>query len=126
MRLSFSKQSLFIMSSTSDLNIDASKFALSNVAEDTKKLHVLLAKVTEAGPHWYEVGAARYRDMREIGETPFPIPVYLPEAKDASVPSREKGREIPIRVYTPDNGDPSRGILLHFHGGGFVIGTHKQ
>jgi acetyl esterase/lipase len=110
----------------SDIVLDASKFAPSAVDEGTKKLNGLLEHVTAAGPHWYEVGVAKYREMRETGETPLPVPVYLAEAKDATIPSREKGRDIPLRVYMPDNGEPSKGIFLHFHGGGFIMGSHKQ
>jgi hypothetical protein len=36
-------------------------------------------------------------------QTPLPKPVYLPEALDGTVPSRDAGREIPIRIYKPDN-----------------------
>lgn len=114
------------MPPTSDIVIDASKFAPSSVTEDTKKLNGLLEKVAGTGPRWYEAGIVKYREMREVGETPLPIPTYLPEAKDASIPSREKGRNIPLRVYSPDNGKPSKGIFLHFHGGGFIMGTHQQ
>lgn len=32
---------------------------------------------------------------------------------------------IPIRIYKPDNGQASKGVFLHFHGGGFVLGTQK-
>ncbi|KAJ2969348.1 hypothetical protein NUW58_g10011 [Xylaria curta] len=34
------------------------------------------------------------------------------------------GRAIPVRVYKPNNGQPSKGILLHAHGGGYVLGSH--
>ena len=111
---------------TSDLTLDASKFHPSSVGEDTKKINAFLENVTAKGPRWHEVGVAKYRQMRETGETPLPVPVYLPEARDGTVPSREVGRSIPLRVYQPDNGQPSKGIFLHFHGGGFVLGTHKQ
>jgi acetyl esterase len=37
--------------------------------------------------------------------------------------------EIPVRVYTPKEGDPPYPVVVFFHGGGFVIGdldTHDQ
>jgi acetyl esterase/lipase len=111
---------------TSDLSLDTSKFHPGSVSEETKKINAFLENITTKGPRWHEVGIAKYRQMRETGETPLPVPVYLPEARDATVPSREAGRAIPLRVYQPDNGQPSKGVFLHFHGGGFVLATHKQ
>ncbi|KAK2879990.1 hypothetical protein FQN49_000683 [Arthroderma sp. PD_2] len=110
----------------SDFTIDATKFHPNNVSEETKKMNAFLETVTENGPKWHEVGVETYREMRETGETPLPVPVYLPDAQDATLPSREAGREIPLRVIRPDNGLPSKGVFLHFHGGGFILGTHKH
>jgi acetyl esterase/lipase len=111
---------------TSDLILDATKFHPGSVRDETKKINTFLEDITANGPRWHEVGVAKYRQMRETGETPLPVPVYLPAAQDATVPSRQAGRNIPVRVYAPENGQPSKGILLHFHGGGFVLATHKQ
>ncbi|KAF9889232.1 hypothetical protein FE257_007545 [Aspergillus nanangensis] len=114
------------MAITSDLSLDASRFHPDNIDEATKKINTFITEITTNGPKWYNVGVVRYREMRETGETPLPVPVYLPGAIDAAIPSREQGRMIPIRVYKPDNGQPSKGIYLYFHGGGFVLGTHKH
>ncbi|KAI5460571.1 alpha/beta hydrolase fold-3 domain-containing protein [Mariannaea sp. PMI_226] len=114
------------MTITSDITLDASRFIQENITEDTKKTNSIIETVSSKGPRWHEVGAAKYRAMRETGETPLPVPVYLPGAKDATVPSRDPGRIIPVRVYTPDNGLPSKGIFLHIHGGGFVLSTHQH
>ncbi|KAK4867691.1 hypothetical protein LT330_001201 [Penicillium expansum] len=111
---------------TSDITLDISKFNPENVTEPTKKAAALLETITTSGPRWWEVGIEKYCEMRELGQTSLPKPVYLPEALDSTIPSRDAGREIPIRVYKPDNGEPSKGIFLHFHGGGFVLATHKD
>ncbi|MCJ1243114.1 hypothetical protein MMC30_000311 [Trapelia coarctata] len=114
------------MAITSDLTLDANKFHPSSVTEETKKFNSFLENITTKGPQWYDVGIAKYRQMQETGETPFPVPAYLPEARDATVPSREAGRDIPVRVFVPENGQPSKGTFLHFHGGGFILATHKH
>lgn len=114
------------MSITSDISLDASKFCPDNITQPTKDAAALLEAITTNGPRWYEVGVGKYREMWELGQTTLPKPVHLPGAIDGSVPSRDEGREIPIRIYKPDNGQPSKGIFLHFHGGGFVLGSHKQ
>ncbi|KAK2757990.1 hypothetical protein FQN54_004396 [Arachnomyces sp. PD_36] len=114
------------MAITSDLTLSIGKFDQRNVSEETKKTNTFLEGLTSSGPRWHEVGVAKYREMRETGGTPLPVPVYLPEARDATAPSRDAGRNIPLRVYVPDNGKPSKGVFLHFHGGGFVLGTHQH
>jgi acetyl esterase/lipase len=111
---------------TNDLVLDGSRFLPSNVREDTKKMNAVLDTLTTKGPRWHEVGVAKYRQMRETGETPLPVPVYLSAARDATLPSREVGRNIHVRVYAPENGEKSKGVFLHFHGGGFVLATEKQ
>ncbi|KAL3481269.1 Alpha/Beta hydrolase protein [Aspergillus californicus] len=113
------------MSIQTDLTIDASKFALENVSESTTQANTLLEKITTGGPRWYDVGAAKYREMHMQGKIALPPPVSLPNATSATVPARENGREIPIRVYKPDNGR-SKGVFLHSHGGGFVLGSETS
>ena len=110
----------------SSITLDAAVFHPSSILEETKKTNAMVEKSTANGPRWWEVGAAKYRQMRETGETPLPVPVYLPAAWDATVPSRDPGRNIPLRVYSPDNGEASKGVFLYVHGGGFVVGNQKQ
>ncbi|KAF2812321.1 alpha/beta-hydrolase [Mytilinidion resinicola] len=114
------------MSSQSDLALDHSKFASSSIPAETKKINAMLEAISSKGPHWNQIGSEKYQQMREAGETPLPPPIYLPEAQEVTIPSRDPGRTIPLRVYKPDDGQPSRGIFLHFHGGGFVLGNHQS
>ncbi|KAI0456727.1 Alpha/Beta hydrolase protein [Xylaria acuta] len=111
---------------TSDLSIDAAKFDPAAVTEQTVNVKAMLERMYDSGPKWYEVGAANYRKMRDEGKTPLPPPIYLPTARDVAIPSRDAGRDIPVRICEPHNGRPSRGILLHCHGGGFVLLSHQQ
>ncbi|KAI1124902.1 acetyl esterase [Nemania abortiva] len=109
---------------TSDVTINYSRFNPDNASEDSKNYSAFLEKVTTERPGWWEVGAARFREMMANGEIGGLKPAKLPEAHDIRIPSREEGRDIPVRVYKPINGQPSRGILLHVHGGGYVLGSH--
>ncbi|KAK4202023.1 Alpha/Beta hydrolase protein [Triangularia verruculosa] len=111
---------------TSDIILDASKFAPESVTEETINVNNFIERATSGVPTWQEVGPVRFREMRERGETGFAAPVYLPAAKDAQIPSRDNGRDIAVRVYSPDNGQASKGLFLHIHGGGFVMGTHQH
>ncbi|KAK4185182.1 acetyl esterase [Podospora australis] len=113
------------MSLSSDITIDTSAFSQEPVTEETIKVNDILENLTTQRPRWYEVGPARYREMAEAGETSFPPPPNLPGAKDTAIPSRDQHRAIPLRVYTPGNGEPSKGIFLQIHGGGFTIMSHR-
>ncbi|KAI0545611.1 acetyl esterase [Xylaria curta] len=108
----------------SDITINYSRFNPDNATEDTKKYTEFLEKMTTESPNWWDVGAPRFREMMEAGEIGGLKPTRLPEAYDIKIPSREPGRDIPVRVLKPDNGKPSKGILLHAHGGGYCLGSH--
>ena len=65
--------------------------------------------------------------MRFKGETAFPAPKLLPDALDIKIPSREKGRDLPCRLVYPSARKSEeerrgvKGVVLHFHGGGWVV-----
>lgn len=114
------------MALTSDISLNSTKFHPDSVTDEVKNANDYITTLLADAPHWKDVGIQKFRDMVEAGETPFPKPIRLPEAKDATVPSRDEGRDVPLRVYKPDNGEPSRGIFLHIHGGGFILVSHKE
>lgn len=72
-----------------------------------------------------KTGAPEYRQMMRDGKTPFPAPVFLDQAKNFSIPSRDSGRDIPCRYIEPKDGKP-KAVFVHFHGGGWVLGDHER
>lgn len=114
------------MAFSGNITFEAGDFQASSIDASTEKLNQAFEKATSTAPRWYQVGVAEYRQMVYEGKTQFPVPPLLPKAQEASVPSREPSRDIPIRVYVPDEGNPNRGIYLYFHGGGFIMGSHKE
>ena len=68
-----------------------------------------------------KVGAAKYREMRAKGETVLPPTVVLDRGKPFSIPSREKGRDIPCRVMSPQDGKKAKAVFIYIHGGGWVL-----
>lgn len=78
------------------------------------------------------MGAANYRALRRAGQTAFPLPALLPEALDISIPSREQGRPISCRLVFPstrtteDERSSCSGVVLHIHGGGWVLGDEQS
>ncbi|KAI0164738.1 acetyl esterase [Xylariaceae sp. FL1272] len=112
---------------TSDITINVSRFHVGSITDETKQISAAIQKAQSRDPLWYEVGARRYNELFENGELGvLPRPVYLPGAKDEVICSRQAGRDIPVRVYVPDNGQPSRGLIQHLHGGGFTLFSHKD
>jgi acetyl esterase/lipase len=62
--------------------------------------------------------------MRWNNETPLPRPPVLDHGTDSTLPSRDSGRDIPVRIFKPDDGK-IRGTFLHIHGGGWVLQSEK-
>lgn len=62
--------------------------------------------------------------MRLNGEVSLPKPVLVRHGTDTSIPSRDTGREIPVRVIKPQKSQ-SKGLLMHIHGGGWVLMSEK-
>ncbi|CAK4030980.1 hypothetical protein DOTSEDRAFT_80769 [Lecanosticta acicola] len=110
----------------SDLQLNHDKFNPENISPQTREFNDNLIRVMNSGPKWYEVGPEKYRQMRWNGETPLPQPTVLESGTNASLPSRETGREISIRVFEPENDDQgkgrkAKGVFYHIHGGGWVL-----
>lgn len=63
--------------------------------------------------------------MRWNGETPLPKPVVIPSGRAFPIPSRDKGRDIPCRILKPDGNVPVNGVMMHIHGGGWVLQTEE-
>ena len=63
-----------------------------------------------------EQARAKMQALLEARQAPD-VPVYKVENRHIPGP----GGELPIRVYTPEA--PSSGILVYFHGGGWVLGS---
>ena len=94
-------------------------FRQDAIAEDTAKLNDALVGLMTGLPEWWNVGAETTREARRQGRGPFPAPVKSPRARTIAIPGRD-GNEIPLRIIAPDQ---PRGVYLHIHGGGWVLGS---
>ena len=113
----------------SDVKVNSSAL-VGRPTPKASELARYLMKEQDSTPKWWEVGAAEFRRMRDAGETQWPKPVVLPEYKDETVPSRDAGRTIPVRVVHPADAtgapQPPRGIYMHIHGGGWTLGNERS
>lgn len=107
----------------SDINIDTTALRPGAVSEATQGFNAQLQKISATLPKWWDVGPARYREMRMNGETAMPKPIIL-DGEDFEVPSRESGRSIPCRIMKPSDG-VVKGVFMHLHGGGWVLMSEK-
>jgi acetyl esterase len=97
---------------------DPALFSADAIAPDTAKLNEQMVKLLTGQPEWWVIGAEAFRAARRRGEGPFPAPVMSSRARTIVITGKD-GNEIPLRVIAPAN---PRGIYLHIHGGGWVLG----
>lgn len=88
------------------------------IAEDTARLNDAMVGLLTGLPEWWNIGAETVREARRQGRGPFPAPVRSPRARTIVITGRD-GNEIPLRIIAPDR---ARGVYLHIHGGGWVLG----
>ena len=98
---------------------DPALFADAAIDPDTAKLNAQIIDLLNGQLEWWIVGAAAMRAARRRGEGPFPAPVMSSWARTMTITGKD-GNQIPLRVIEPSQ--PPRGIYLHVHGGGWVLG----
>ncbi len=98
---------------------DPALFDPSAVDADTAGLNEAMINLMTGLPEWWNIGAAATRQERREGRGPFPAPVMSPRARTIVIEGRD-GNQIPLRVISPDR---PRGVYLHLHGGGWVLGA---
>jgi acetyl esterase len=97
---------------------DSVLFRADAIAPDTTKLNDQMVQLMTGQPEWWIVGPETFRAARRRGEGPFPAPVMSGRARTITITGKD-GNQIPLRVIAPAN---PRGIYLHIHGGGWVLG----
>lgn len=97
---------------------DPALFSTDAIAPDTAKLNEQMIQLMTGLPDWWITGPAASRAARRRGDGPFPAPVMSSRARTITITGKD-GNEIPLRVIAPAS---PRGIYLHIHGGGWVLG----
>lgn len=98
---------------------DPALFADAAIDPDTAKLNAQMIELLTGQPEWWVAGPEAFRAMRRRGEGPFPAPMMSARARTIVIAGKY-GNQIPLRVIAP--GAPPRGVYLHLHGGGWVLG----
>ncbi|MBV9686561.1 MAG: alpha/beta hydrolase [Alphaproteobacteria bacterium] len=97
---------------------DPALFGEEAIDAETAQLNAEMIELLTGQPEWWVVGAETSRAARRRGEGPFPAPVMSSRARTLTIAGKE-GNKIPLRVIAPAQ---PRGVYLHLHGGGWVIG----
>jgi acetyl esterase/lipase len=101
--------------------LDPAFFDEAAIPADTRAVNAAIAELTKDMPDWWVVGPARVREARARGEGPFPAVEQSARARVVTIDG--PGGSLALRVIAPAN---ARGVYLHFHGGGWVLGGADQ
>ena len=103
--------------------LDPADFSPDAIAPETAALNADILAKLNALPDTWSVEPSLIRSLRARGLGPFGASPKSAEAESLSI----EGPHGPIglRILRPASG-PVRGAYLHFHGGGWVLGSHDQ
>ena len=101
------------------ISIDPALFSPAAVTPETKAMNDQIEAFLADKPTVMELGAPFVRELRAKGEG------LLGKQKESAIARWETakalGLEVPVRVFEP--GGDHKGVYLHIHGGGGVLGT---
>lgn len=92
-----------------------------DVADETRAFNVRLEDTLRTLTPVTAMPAAQVRAERREGKGVFPAPVFLPDLTDIEVPGR--AGPVKLRVARPPRRVSPRGVYLHIHGGGWMLGA---
>lgn len=98
---------------------DPALFGDAAIDPETAQLNAQMIELLTGQPEWWVTGPEAFRAMRRRGEGPFPAPVMSPRARTRTIRGKD-GNDIVLRMIAPAG--TARGVYLHLHGGGWVLG----
>ncbi|MEZ5959981.1 MAG: alpha/beta hydrolase [Hyphomonadaceae bacterium] len=101
--------------------LDPKLFTNAAIPDETKQLNAGIIAMMKDMAEWWNIGAQTARDARAKGEGAFPAPVKSERAKWIEIDG--PSGKVKLRVIAPEK---SRGVYLHIHGGGHVLGAADQ
>ena len=102
-----------------DLRLPA--FGVDAIDPETDEFIRRLEKMLADAPLLYTLEPQVIRDARAAGEGVFGPIKHLSSPQNRIIPS--PSGDVPVRIYVPDD---IRGVYLHIHGGGFMLGQIDQ
>jgi acetyl esterase len=102
--------------------LDPALFRPEAIAPETLAANEAFRKATSLGPDWWDIGAPAAREARAKGTGAFPPVVHSEKARTITIEGKG-GHKIALNVIAPER---AKGVYLHFHGGGLVLGGADQ
>lgn len=100
--------------------IDPNVFLPAAISKETAEFNRGIHEIISSVPPTYTLPPQQIRDDREAGKGLWPV-TKLDAVQDWVAPSPHG--DVPLRVYIPET---VRGVYLHMHGGGFMLGRAHQ
>ncbi|HUP86039.1 MAG TPA: alpha/beta hydrolase fold domain-containing protein [Acidimicrobiales bacterium] len=91
--------------------------------QEARTFNAAVEELLAAGPSVHTVAPEQTRLARAEGRGSFPPPIVVDEGRDETIPGPD-GNDIGLRVFVPPG--ELRGVYLHLHGGGWVLGSASQ
>lgn len=101
--------------------LDPGLFSDAAISAETRAVNDGIVRLMDGMADWWVVGPDKVRAARMSGESAFPAPVLSDRAKTIAIDG--PGGKIELRIIAPAN---PRGVYLHYHGGGHVLGSASQ
>ncbi len=99
---------------------DPKLFEDDNIPDDTKALNDKLIAFAQANPSMWDYSPQAVRQARREGKGAFPFETEDPNAENFFIPAQDG--DLKLRAIQPDSKSP-RGVFLHIHGGGWMLGA---
>jgi acetyl esterase/lipase len=103
------------------MKLDPALFSDAAIPPETRSLNEGIVAAMSGMAEWWDVGPQKVREARARGEGAFPAPAKSDRARWIEIDG--PAGKIKLRVVAPEK---SRGIYLHLHGGGHVLGAADQ
>lgn len=101
--------------------LDPSLFSNDSIPPETRSANEAIVARLTGMAEWWDVGAQTARDARRRGDGAFPAPAMSDRARWIEIDG--PAGKLKLRVLEPAQ---SRGVYLHIHGGGHVLGAADQ
>ncbi|MFA7640040.1 MAG: alpha/beta hydrolase [Parvibaculum sp.] len=101
---------------------DPNLFTAAAISAETKGINDIIINAMKDLPEWWDIGVATFREQRARGEGAFPLAPKSTRAREIEIDG--KGNKVKLRIIAPE--ESPRGVYLHIHGGGWVLGGADQ
>ena len=105
------------------MKLNPALFRDDAIAPETRAINAAIVAAMTGMAEWWDIGAPVVREARATGRGPFPAAAKSERARWIEIDG--PAGKVKLRAIAPAEGG-SRGVYLHIHGGGHVLGAADQ